>query len=278
MESKPNPLPIPPPSPSPQPIDVKLPIEEPPASKSRLLIAIIIILFCLIISFSYIYIIIIRPQSFPDQSNQLAPTQQANPSPSPKPSSPTPTPIGESDQISIYLLEARSDATSSSQIGKLLVVNKHTSESYNFPGTYSIFGSTIPYYHEDQGYLLLSNGTYVLRDALPLSLKTQSQLSSNFCHSGEILFYHQYAIYSNCTTFEEIPWGAGEAPGIMARDLTADTDITLFPSTLLKHYHLTSVEKDTLLVNQILVTHTEHWQDPELYQTTPLTYNLSQLP
>ena len=159
--------------------------------------------------------------------------------------------VGENDTYAIYLIN-RSGGTDAAPTGELLVFNKTTNQVTRMVGSFTVIigGGTIVFDDGTGKYVLLSIGTYTSRKAVVLSLADQHQAVNDFCISsgqyGDDLFWNDFILINNCDTFPNRPWGAGEAPSVIAINLRTGTETVIARSDLTHQYVVKQVDGNTL--------------------------------
>jgi hypothetical protein len=190
--------------------------------------------------------------------------------------------VGEDSNYSIYLVN-RTGGVDAAPTGNLLVYNKITNQVIEMNGQFTVIigGGTIVYDDGKGKTVLLSIGTYTSRNAVVLSLNSQRQAVSDFCMSsgqyGDHLFWNDYIIINNCDTFTNRPWGAGEAPGVIAINLETGTEIVIAKSDLTHQFQIKSIEDNNLQYIETYVENGEDWKNQEKQKTEEKTYDLLSL-
>jgi hypothetical protein len=188
--------------------------------------------------------------------------------------------LGEDDSYSVYLINS-SDGDDPEKIGEIIIYDKSKEIVYEMIGTFILPGTTIVSDDGKGEYVLLSTGTYTSRTAIVLSLIDKKQAVNNFCTSsgefGDHLFWNDFVITNNCDTFNNRPWGAGEAPSITAINLKTGAVTVIAKSDLTRHFQIKSIADNNLQYLEISVENEEGWQNPDRQSTTPNSYNLLSL-
>ena len=190
--------------------------------------------------------------------------------------------VGENDIYSIYLIN-RTGGTEAAPTGELLVFNKNTNQVIKMSGSFNVIieGGTIVFDDGMGKYVLLSIGTYTSRNAVALSLDDQKQAVNDFCMSsgqyGDHLFWSDYIIISNCDTFTNRPWGAGEAPSVTAINLKTGTETVIAKSDLTHQYSVNQIEGNTLRYIETYVENGADWQNQDKQKTDDKNYDLTLL-
>jgi hypothetical protein len=184
--------------------------------------------------------------------------------------------LGENNNYSVYLINPKGE--SPEQTGNLLVIyNKNNQSITQIAGTFTIDGATEVIDDNMGKYLLLSTGTYSSRAIIPLSFDTTSQATNEFCSSSNFLFYNNYVIYGNCDTFQNRPWGVGEAPSLVALNLQTGLTTTIAKSDLTHQYSSTKITNDTLTYSETSVVKEADWQSQDTQNSTVKTFDLKTL-
>ena len=188
--------------------------------------------------------------------------------------------IGENDRFSVFVLDP-TDPNSPEQIGQIIIYNNGTQTVYEIVGTFRVLTST-PIFNDDLGeYVLLSVGTYTSRTAIVISLSDKKQAVNDFCTSsgaaGSQVFWNDYVIYNNCDTFSNRPWGAGEAPSVMAVNLKTGVTTEIAKSDALRQFTIKRVTGNTLQYEETSVASEADWSNPNNQVKTDKTYDLSTL-
>ena len=136
--------------------------------------------------------------------------------------------------------------------------------------------------NDDKGeYILLSQGTYTSRKAIVIALSDKRQAVNDFCTTngeyGDHLFWNDYVIFNNCDTFQNRPWGAGEAPSIVAINLKTGLATEIAKSDLTHHFHVQAITANSLDYLETSVEGEEDWQNPGKQNTVARAYDLSTL-
>ena len=127
--------------------------------------------------------------------------------------------VGEDERYAVYLINP-TGGDAAEKTGEIIIYDKSQEVVVPIIGTFILFGTPIVSNDGKGEYILLSTGTYTSRTATVISLIDKKQAVNNFCISsgefGDHLFWNDYVIYNNCDTFDNRPWGAGEAPSVTA--------------------------------------------------------------
>ncbi len=182
--------------------------------------------------------------------------------------------LGEDDHYSIYLVNPTSEEP---KTGEIIVYDKHSNLAAKMNGTFKIFGTAIVSDDGRGSYILLSTGTYTLRNAIVLSLAEQKQAVDNFCISTETLFWNDFMIISNCDTLQNRPWGAGEAPSVSAINLKTGKETVVAKSDLTHQYSVKQIEGNTLHYIETYVENEADWNSQDKQKTDDKTYDLTEL-
>jgi hypothetical protein len=188
--------------------------------------------------------------------------------------------IGENDRFSVFILNS-ADPTNPEQTGSIIIYNKGTKNVYEIIGTFRLLTST-PIFNDDLGeYVLLSVGTYTSRTAIVISLSDKKQAVNDFCIStgggGSHVFWNDYVIYNNCDVFSNRPWGAGEAPSIVAINLKTGAMADIAKSDALRQFNIKGIIGNTLQYEETSVGLEADWLNPNAPLKTDMTYDLSAL-
>ena len=190
--------------------------------------------------------------------------------------------VGENDIYSIYLIN-RTGGTDAAPTGELLVFNKSTNQVIKMSGLFTVIigGGTIVFDDGNGKYVLLSIGTYTSRNAVVLSLDDQKQAVKDFCMSSgqydDHLFWNDYVIINNCDTFNNRPWGMGEAPSVTAINLITGTETVIAKSDLTHQYSVKQIEDNTLRYSETYVENEADWQNQDKQITDDKTSELTLL-
>lgn len=210
-----------------------------------------------------------------------APATEAPPSSASLEDFPNKVFIGENERFSVFLLDP-TDPTSVEQTGSIIIYNKGTKTVYEIIGTFRLLTNSMPIFNDDLGeYVLLSVGTYTSRNAIVISLADKKQAVKDFCiSSGEgasNVFWNGYVIYNNCDTFTNRPWGAGEAPSVVAVNLKTGATTDIAKSDALHQFNVKGVAGSTLQYVEISVGAEADWANTNSHIRTEKTYDLSAL-
>jgi hypothetical protein len=190
--------------------------------------------------------------------------------------------VGENDIYSIYLIN-RTGGTDAAPTGELLVFNKSTNQVIKMSGLFTVIigGGTIVFDDGNCKYVLLSIGTYTSRNAVVLSLDDQKQAVKDFCMSSgqydDHLFWNDYVIINNCDTFNNRPWGMGEAPSVTAINLITGTETVIAKSDLTHQYSVKQIEDNILRYSETYVENEADWQNQDKQITDDKTSELTLL-
>lgn len=189
--------------------------------------------------------------------------------------------LGEDDRFMVFLKEKGAD-DSMEKSGEIFVLQKSNNRLIEVDGSFSLMGSVQVYSDESAAYLLLSPGTYTLRQAIVINLSEKRQVVDEFCLSagenGSHLFWKDYLIYNTCDRLDNRPWGAGEASGISAINLKTGVVTEIARSDLTHQYNVESVSADTLKYIETSVSGEEDWQNLANQKANTLSYDLMELP
>lgn len=186
--------------------------------------------------------------------------------------------LDEDGIFAVYLINPREQGIE--KVGKIIVVNKEKKEEIQIEGEFSIFGSASIYSDSKREYLAISYGTYVMRETVLISLVEKKQKGDKFCITSDAYFWGNFLIYGNCDTQKNRPWGGGEAPSVVALNLSTGERKTLFQSGPRVHYWIQKIEDNTLYVLEESVKNEKDWMSEaveDLIKRETKTYNLSEL-
>lgn len=187
--------------------------------------------------------------------------------------------IGENERFSVFLINPSGDPAE--KVGQILVYNKGTAAVSEIVGTFRLAGTTIVYNDDKGEYVLLSAGTYTSRTAIVISLADKKQAVNDFCISsgeaGSHFFWDGYVIYNNCDKFSNRPWGAGEAPSIVAVNLKTGALTDIAKSDLLRQFNVKEVAGSALQYVETSVSTEADWQNPTMQKQNILSFDLSTL-
>lgn len=184
--------------------------------------------------------------------------------------------LGENDNYAVFLINQKT-AQTQDNTGELVVYEKKSKRVITITGTFSIFGATTVVDDMKGEYVLLSTGTSVVRNVIPLSLTKKAQAGKEFCSISNFLFYKDYVIYGNCDTFQNRPWEAGQAASLVVLNLISGEKKIIGKSDLLHQYGPTKISDDTLYYTETYVTKEDDWQIPDNQKTISKTFNLLSL-
>lgn len=188
--------------------------------------------------------------------------------------------LGEDERFSVFLINSY-NADSAEKSGEIIIHDKGQNLLHEIIGTFTIFGTTIVSDDGKGDYVLLSNGTYTSRQAFVIALNDNRQAVNQFCISegkdGSHLFWKDYAIFNNCDMIPNRPWGAGEAPSIVAINLKTGQETVIAKSDLTHHFHVQAITGDTLEYLDISVAKEEDWINQDRHNTVTQTYDLLSL-
>ena len=188
--------------------------------------------------------------------------------------------VAENDSYSIYLVN-RTGGTDDAPTGELLAVNKGTNQVVKMNGQFTVIvgGGTIVYDDGNGKYILLSIGTYTSRKAVVLSLDGQKQAVKDFCISdgqhGDHLFWNDFILINNCDRFTNRPWGAGEAPSVVAINLNTGAMTEIAKSDLTHQFEVDRIEGSTLQYIETYVENEKDWMNPDKQKPEEMSYDLS---
>ena len=190
--------------------------------------------------------------------------------------------VAENGSYSIFLIN-RTGGTDAAQTGELLVFNKSTNQTSKMNGQFSVIidGGTIVFDDGIGKYVLLSIGTYTSRKAVVLSLVDQKQAVNDFCISSgqheDHLFWNDHVIFNNCDRFTNRPWGAGEAPSVIAINLKTGAMTEIAKSDLTHQFQVARIEGGNLRYIETYVEAEADWKNADKQKTEELSYDLSKL-
>ena len=188
---------------------------------------------------------------------------------------------GENERYGVYLLDQGSpDAPP--KPSEIVIYDKSRKQAFKMDGTFLLIVDGTIVSDDGQGrYVLFSVGTYVVREAIVVSLVDKKQAVAEFCidasPNGGTLFWGDYVLYNNCHTFQNRPWGGGDATGVAAVNLKTG-DITELASPDLTHqYNVDKIAGNTLQYVETSVDREADWSIPANQKMRPLTFDLSSL-
>jgi hypothetical protein len=184
--------------------------------------------------------------------------------------------IGENDRFSVFTLDS-ADPTNFEQTGLIIIYDKFTDKVHEIVGTFTLLTSTIIFNDDSGEYALLSVGTYILRTAFVISLSDKRQAVDEFCIAMSHIFWNDYLIYNNCDVFDNRPWGAGEAPSIVAVNLKTGAVTEIAKSDALRHFNVKGIVGNNLQYEEISVRLEADWSNSDAQITTDKAYDLSAL-
>jgi len=190
--------------------------------------------------------------------------------------------VAENAGYSVYLIN-RTSGTDDAPTGELLVVNKSTTQVTKMNGQFTVIigGGTIVFDDGTGKYILLSIGTYTTRKAIVLSLANQKQAVKDLCISdgqhGDHLFWDDHILINNCDKFKNRPWGAGEAPSVVAISLATGSMTEIAKSDLTHQFEVERIDGNTLWYIETSVENEGDWINAKKLKTEELSYDLSPL-
>ena len=139
-----------------------------------------------------------------------------------------------------------------------------TKEDIKISGSVKLFGSVIVKVAPNSKYILLSDGTYVVRGLHLISLADKKVVDINSHLNDVFFFYKDYLLYQGVNSFDNRPWGGGEAATVHAYDTVHYKDTLLYNSDLLNEYSVDDLKGDLLIVTHTYVKNSADWAlDPE---------------
>jgi hypothetical protein len=188
--------------------------------------------------------------------------------------------LGEDESYSVYLINSSSGDTPE-KMGEIVIYDKGKSLVYQIIGSFTFFGTTVVSNDGRGQYVLLSHGTYSSRTAIVIALNDKKQAVNDFCTSrgefGAYFFWNDYVIFNNCDTFKNRPWGAGEAPSIVAIDLQTGLVTEIAKSDLTHHFRLQAITGNSLQYLETSVADEEEWKNPDQHTIVAQNYDLLSL-
>jgi hypothetical protein len=189
--------------------------------------------------------------------------------------------MGEDESYSVYLLNP-SSADILYGTGEIIIYDKSKKLVNKINGDFNlIVGGTIVSDDGMGNYVFLSPGTYTSRRAIVVSLIDKKQAVDEFCTTagtgGDHFFWNDYIIFNNCDTFNNRPWGNGEAPSVTAINLKTGAVTVIAKSDLTHQYFIKMVEGNNLQYLETSVNKEEDWQNLDNQKTVTKTYNLLSL-
>ncbi len=189
--------------------------------------------------------------------------------------------MGEDERYSVYLLNPSSPDIQYG-IGEIIIYDKSQKLVNQINGSFNlIVGGTIVADDGKGNYVFLSPGTYTSRRAIVVSLVDKKQAVDEFCttagEGGDHFFWNDYIIFNNCDTFNNRPWGNGEAPSVQAVNLTNGAVTDIAKSDLTHQFSVKNVEDNNLQYVETYVDKEEDWQDLANQKTITNTYDLLSL-
>jgi hypothetical protein len=187
--------------------------------------------------------------------------------------------VAENDSYSIYLIN-RKGGTDAAPTGELLVLNKSMNQATKMDGLFTVIleGGTIVYDDGSGKYVLLSIGTYTSRKAVVLSIDEHKQAVKDFCTSAgqyaDHLFWKDHIIINNCDRFTNRPWGAGEAPSVIAINLKTGAMMVIAKSDLTHQFQVERIEGSNLRYLETYVENEADWINPDKQKTEERSYDL----
>ncbi len=179
--------------------------------------------------------------------------------------------LGENTNYSVYLFDRAEDFPG--RKGKIAVYDKNKKVAIHIEGLFSIFGATIVTNDDKGEYIALSNGTSSWRNIIIISLTDKKQIIDNFCSGSKIFFWEKYTVYANCDSFENRPWGDGEARSIEMTNLTNGKVKVLFKSDLLRDFGIDKIEGNTLFYTEYSVKKETDWNNQDAQKIEAKIYN-----
>ena len=185
--------------------------------------------------------------------------------------------LGENDEYAVYLLNS-TGGDAMEQAGEIIVYNKGGNLVVPISGAFT-FSGVVLVSNDGQGeYVFLSHGTYTSRKAIVIALNDKKQAVDEFCtaagEAGDHFFWNEYVIFNNCDTFRNRPWGAGEAPSVMAINLATGLETVIARSDLTHQFHVQAIAGDNLQYVETSVDKEEDWQNPANASSIVHTYDL----
>jgi hypothetical protein len=189
--------------------------------------------------------------------------------------------MGEDERYSVYLLNPSSPDIQYG-IGEIIIYDKSQNLVNQINGSFNlIVGGTIVADDGKGNYVFLSPGTYTSRRAIVVSLVDKKQAVDEFCttagEGGDHFFWNDYIIFNNCDTFNNRPWGNGEAPSVQAVNLKNGAVTDIAKSDLTHQFSVKNVEGNNLQYVETYVDKEEDWQDLANQKTITNTYDLLSL-
>ncbi len=188
--------------------------------------------------------------------------------------------LGEDENYSVYLINSNNE-DAPEKTGEIIIYDKGKNLVYQIIGSLTFRGTTIVSNDGKGEYVLLSYGTYTMRKAIVIALHDKRQAVNEFCMtagvSGDHVFWNDYIIYNNCDTLSNRPWGAGEAPSIVAINLKTGLVTDIAKSDLTHHFHINALIDNNLQYLETSVEKEEDWQTPDKQITIVQTYDLLSL-
>jgi len=189
--------------------------------------------------------------------------------------------MGEDDSYSVYLINPSSGDILYGT-GEIIIFDKSKKLVIKINGSFTlIVGGTIVSDDGKGEYVFLSPGTSTSRRAIVVSLIDKKQAVQEFCtlagEAGDHFFWNDYIVFNNCDTFNNRPWGAGEAPSITAINLRTGVVTELAKSDLTHQFYIKMIEGNNLQYLETFVDREEDWKNPDNQKTITKTYNLLSL-
>lgn len=185
--------------------------------------------------------------------------------------------LGEDENYAVYLKNSNSGNTPE-KTGEIIIYDKSKNLVYQIIGSFTFRGTTIVSDDGKGEYILLSYGTYTMRKAIVIALNDKRQAVNEFCttagKSGDHFFWNDYIVYNNCDTLSNRPWGAGEAPSIVAINLKTGLVTDIAKSNLIHHFHVQAITGNNLQYVETSVEKEEDWQTPDKQNTIVQTFDL----
>lgn len=185
--------------------------------------------------------------------------------------------VAENDSYQVYLVNQKDLQASQT----LTVYDKNSKKKLPTNILYTKSGTPVLFNDTNGRYVLLSTGVYTTgainpRVAMVISLADSARTVNDFCHAGNPFFWNDYVIYDGCDRYTNRPWGNGEAPSILARNLKTDKEQTLFQSTSTSQYRVVRVNATTLEGEEYYVGGELDWRKAQPNKRRA-TYNLLRL-
>jgi len=193
---------------------------------------------------------------------------------------PNKTLLGEDESYSVYLINS-DNGDSPEKTGEIIIYDKGKNVVYSIIGSFKFFGTMIVSNDGKGEYILLSHGTYTSHAAIVISLNDKKQAVDEFCvkagNSGSHFFWNEYIVFNNCDIIQNRPWGAGEAPSVVAINLKTRLVTEIAKSDLTHQFHVQAIVGNNLQYLETSVEKEEDWNVPDSQKTTMQTYDLLSL-